>query len=169
MREDKIGQEIESKFGNKLRTRVNGVLIRDEKILMARHKMSGQRDFWSVPGGGMDFGSDAPSNLKREFMEETGLKIEVGKFLCVHEFLEPPLHAIELFFEVEMNGGQLHLGIDPELGDQHQILSEIAWLSLKDLKKLPKDSIHQVFWGIKSFREIGLWKGYFNFGNKYLK
>lgn len=169
MREDKIGKEIESKFGNKLRTRVNGVLIRDEKILMVRHKMSDQRDFWSVPGGGMDFGSDAPSNLKREFMEETGLEIEVGKFLCVHEFLKPPLHAIELFFEVEMNGGKLHLGIDPELESQNQILSEIAWMSLKDLKNIPQDSIHQVFWGIKSFREIGLWKGYFNFGNKYLK
>lgn len=169
MRVDKIAQEIESKFGNRLRTRVNGVLIQNEKILMVRHLMSENRIFWSVPGGGMDFGSDAHDNLRREFLEETGLDIEVGEFLCVHEFLKPPLHAIELFFEVKELGGKLRLGTDPELANEDQILSEIRWMSLKDLKKIPESSIHQVFKGIKSMEDIGLWKGYFNFGNKYLK
>ncbi|MCS5490039.1 NUDIX domain-containing protein [Algoriphagus limi] len=169
MTRDKIGKQIESKFGNRLRTRVNGILIQDEKLLMVRHLMGDKQEFWSVPGGGMRFGSDASSNLKREFMEETGLEISVGDFLFVHEFLEPPLHAIELFFKVNLQGGELTLGHDPELEGLQQIITDIQWLSLPQIQKIPKKSLHQVFWAINSFEDIGLWKGYFNFENKYLK
>ncbi|NVJ85219.1 MAG: NUDIX domain-containing protein [Algoriphagus sp.] len=169
MTTDKIGKQIESKFGNRLRTRVNGILIKDEKILMVRHQMGDQQEFWSVPGGGMRFGSDASTNLQREFLEETGLEVQAEKFLFVHEFLQPPLHAIELFFEVKHLGGEMQLGKDPELEGLQQILTAIEWLSLSEIQKIPKKSLHQVFWGIKSLEDIGLWKGYFNFENKYLK
>ncbi|MGM0945320.1 MAG: NUDIX domain-containing protein [Bacteroidota bacterium] len=169
MTQDKIGKQIATKFGNRLRTRVNGVLIEDEKILMINHQMSDQQDFWSVPGGGMKYGSSAHANLQREYLEETGLEVEVGDFLFVHEFLEPPLHAVELFFEVKLKGGSLHLGTDPELEKENQILKELTWMSLEELRSLPNASVHQIFWTIKSFQDLGLWKGYFNFENKYLK
>ncbi|HAZ26262.1 MAG TPA: NUDIX hydrolase [Algoriphagus sp.] len=169
MKRDKIGKEITSKFGNQLRTRVNGIFIQDEKILMIRHLMGDDRIFWSVPGGGMNYGSDAKNNLKREFAEETGLTVEIGDFLFVHEFLRPPLHAIELFFEVKSCSGQVKLGKDPELEDNHQIITEIAWMSISELRSLPPESVHQIFWGINSLKDLGLWKGYFNFENNYLK
>lgn len=136
---------------------------------MINHQMGDHTDFWSVPGGGMKFGSNANQNLMREFQEETGLDIKVGEFLFVHEFLEPPLHAIELFFEVEPLGGEPHLGWDPELTESDQILRELKWMSLGELRSLPNASVHQIFWGIKSFEDLGMWKGYFNFENKYLK
>ena len=71
MSEDKISKEIESKFGHHLRIRVNGVLIEGNKILLVKHRMGSSRDFWSTPGGGMQFGSSAQENLVREFLEET--------------------------------------------------------------------------------------------------
>lgn len=136
---------------------------------MINHQLGDHSEFWSVPGGGMKFGTNAKENLKREFLEETGIEINVGKFLFVHEFLEPPLHAIELFFEVEYFAGELHLGWDPELTKSDQILRELKWMSLEELRSLPNASVHQIFWGIKSFEDLGMWKGYFNFENKYLK
>ncbi|WP_297335300.1 NUDIX domain-containing protein [Algoriphagus sp.] len=169
MSPDKIGNKIAAKFGNRLRTRVNGVLIQEEKILMINHQMGDQSDFWSVPGGGMKFGSNAKQNLKREFQEEIGLEIQIGKLLFVHEFLESPLHAIELFFEVERSVGEPHLGWDPEFTKNEQILRELKWMSLEELRSLPNASVHQIFWGINSFEDLGMWKGYFNFENKYLK
>ncbi|MFZ9188400.1 MAG: NUDIX domain-containing protein, partial [Algoriphagus sp.] len=132
MSEDKISKEIESKFGNRLRIRVNGVLIEENKILMIKHKMSAERDFWSTPGGGMQFGSSAQANLSREFLEETGLNILVGKFICINEYLDPPLHALECFFEVKRIGGNATLGNDPELSTENQILSEIKWMTYSD-------------------------------------
>jgi 8-oxo-dGTP diphosphatase len=169
MSKDEISKEIEAKFGNQLRTRVNGILIEDDKILMVKHQMGNGRILWSVPGGGMNFGSNAKDNLKREYLEETNLEIEVGRYLFVHEYLKPPLHAMEHFFEVKRINGNVELGKDPELSGTNQILLEISWKSIFELKRIPNDSLHQVFWGIKSLSELGLWKGYFNFENISIK
>lgn len=169
MSKDKISKEIESTFGNRLRVRVNGVLIEDEKILLVQHQMGNGRLFWSTPGGGMEFGSSAKENLSREFREETGLEIEPQDFLFVHEFLSPPLHAIECFFTVKRTSGSAVLGKDPELAVENQILLELKWMTLKEVHALGNDSIHQIFIGIKSLSELVLCKGYFNFENNSLK
>lgn len=169
MAQDKISKKIESKFGNHLRSRVNGILIEGDKILMIKHLMSEKREFWSVPGGGMIYGQSAKENLKREFFEETGLEIKVGKYVFVHEFLDPPLHAMEHFFLIEAEGGNLKLGHDPELEREEQILTELRWMTLEELHSLPKNALHQIFWRIKSLKDLGKWKGYFNFENISLK
>lgn len=169
MSEDKISKEIESKFGNRLRIRVNGVLIEENKILMVKHKMSLEHHFWSTPGGGIQFGSPAQENLSREFLEETGLNIAVGKFICINEYLAPPLHALECFFEVKRISGDATLGKDPELSPDNQILAELKWMTLSELQSLEEKSIHPLFLRIKSLEELVLCKGYFNFENKYLK
>jgi 8-oxo-dGTP pyrophosphatase MutT (NUDIX family) len=117
----------------------------------------------------MNYGSSAIENLKREFMEETGLEIEVKRYLFVHEYLKAPLHAMEHFFEVKRISGDVILGKDPELSRENQILLDISWFSIQDLKRIPRESLHQVFWGINSLSELGLWKGYFNFENNSIK
>ncbi len=169
MSEDNISKEIKAKFGNQLRTRVNGILIEDDRILLVKHRMGNGRMLWSVPGGGMHYGTDAAENLRREFLEETNLEIFVGPYLFVHEYLDPPLHAMEHFFEVKRINGSVKLGNDPELSGENQILQEISWKSIDEIRSLPACSLHQIFWGIKSLSELGLWKGYFNFGNNSIK
>ena len=162
-------KEIEKKFGGRVRVRVNGVLIEDGKILLIRHQMSQDRYFWSVPGGGMEYGTDAASNLKREFQEETGLEVEVGDFLFIHEYLNPPLHAVELFFDVRKVKGNLRLGTDPELADDRQILTHLGYFSFEQLTKVPNFEKHRLFWELNSFNDIRMWKGYFNFENNCIK
>lgn len=123
---------------------------------------------WSVPGGGMNYGQKAEENLIREFLEETGLKVAVRKYLFVHEYLDPPLHGMEHFFLVRKTGGKLILGTDPELVLSNQILAEIRWMDINELLSLPKVALHQIFWGIKSLKDLVLLRGYFNFENKSL-
>jgi 8-oxo-dGTP diphosphatase len=162
-------KEIVKNFGERLRTRVNGVLIKDDKILMIKHEMGENHFFWNVPGGGMEFGSSAEDNLIREFIEETGLTIEVNEYLCTYEYLNPPLHAIELYFEVNIKEGELRLGNDPELSLNQQLIKEIAFLSVEDLMKIKKNEKHELFWNIKSLKDVRKWKGYFKFENKSIK
>jgi 8-oxo-dGTP diphosphatase len=169
MPDDNITKEIEAKFGNNLRVRVNGILIEDDRILMVKHRMGNDRIFWSVPGGGMQFGSSAIENLKREFLEETHLDVAVGKYLFVHEHLAPPLHGMEHFFEVKRISGEVKLGKDPELSPQNQILLEISWKTISEINAIGNESVHQLFWGIKSLSELGMWRGYFNFENNSIK
>ena len=166
---DKIEREIDEKFGRRLRLRVNGVLLEGDRILMIKHQMSDERYFWNVPGGGMEYGSDTVDNLKREFSEETGLEIAVNDLLCVHEFLTPPLHAVELYFEVSKRGGELKKGADPELAGNRQIIAELAFLSIRELAEIKNQEKHRLFWELNSFDELRNWKGYFNFENNCIK
>lgn len=166
---DKIEKEIDEKFGGRLRLRVNGVLIQNDKLLLIRHKMSGERSFWNVPGGGVDYGSDAVDNLKREFLEETGLEISVNELLCVHEFLKQPLHAVELYFGVSFVGGRLRKGSDPELAGDRQIIDELEFLSIEELAEIKNEEKHRLFWELNSFDQLRKWKGYFNFENNSIK
>ncbi|MBS9522857.1 NUDIX domain-containing protein [Litoribacter ruber] len=164
-----IEKEISDKFGGRLRVRVNGVLIKEDKILMIRHDMGQGRSFWNVPGGGMKFGSPATANLAREFAEETGLEIRVEKFLFTFEYLDRPLHAVELFFEVSTNGQNPQLGHDPELPAGTQLIQEVKFMDLDELQSIPNEAKHQVFWDLKSLNDVRIWKGYFNFENKCIK
>lgn len=162
-------KELHEKFGGRLRTRVNGVLIQDGEILMIKHHMGNGKYFWNVPGGGMKYGSSSEANLKREYMEETGIEIETLNFLCTYEYLNPPLHAVELYFEVRQIGGKLNIGIDPELPNDKQLITEIQFLDINILSSIKNEEKHRLFWGIKSVNDARLWKGYFNFENNSIK
>lgn len=164
-----LKKQLEDKFGHRLRIRVNGILVQDQKILMIKHKMGEGRVFWNVPGGGMKYGQSSAENLEREFLEETGLQIKIDNYLFVHEFLEPPLHAIELFFEVSSHGGHLAKGIDPELSADHQLIEDIRFMGINEIKEIDNSSKHIIFRGINSLKDVRNWKGYFNFENKCIK
>ena len=128
-------------YGNRIRVRVCGVLIEEDKILLIKHKGAGKKgELWSPPGGGLEFDETIENCLKREFLEETNLKIEVIKFLFLNEFIQNPLHAIELFYQVKKVGGNLKLGSDPEMSDQ--IISDISFISKKDIQSIGLDFFH---------------------------
>lgn len=153
-------------FGNKLRIRVCGICIENDKILMVNHQyLNNGGDFWGPPGGGMVFGASAEENLKREFLEETGLTIKIEKFLFVHEYLKPPLHAIELVFKVTPISGNLIIGFDPEMGKTEQIISDVQYISMDNIKKLGKSNVHQMFNFIGEIESIDSANGYFRWND----
>lgn len=127
-------------YGHRLRVRVCGLCLRKSDILLVNHAGIGNPDFWAPPGGGLEFGTNAEDNLKREFYEETGLEIKVGDFAFACELLKPPLHAVELFFHVKEIGGNLQIGFDPEI----QIIKDVRWMPYADLKSIPDASVHRI-------------------------
>lgn len=137
--------EIASTFGNRVRVRACGLCWEGRNLLLANHKYLTLNDFWSPPGGGIEFGQTASVALEREILEETGLTIRVGKLLFVCEFIQNPLHAIELFFEVFYEKGVLKTGFDPELLENQQIITEVKFLSPEEVKGLPPASLHGIF------------------------
>jgi len=159
---EEIKNEIIHSFGNKLRIRACGICIEDNKILMVKHHSLGKGGIiWAPPGGGMVFGETTEEALKREFIEETGLKISVEKFLCVNEYLAAPLHAIELFFIVKKIDGILLKGVDPELHKERQIITEVKWLSFDELKQLPSEAVHSLLHGVNNEAYLLQRRGYF--------
>ncbi|MDW8301740.1 MAG: NUDIX domain-containing protein, partial [Bacteroidia bacterium] len=130
-------QEAIDLYGNQLRVRVCGIYIQDKKILLVKHHaLQEEGFFWAPPGGGLQFGESLVHALQREFLEETGLEIEVKRLVTVTEYLRLPLHAVELFFEVQVQKGILKQGKDPEISEQNQIISGVEMLSLEEIERL---------------------------------
>ncbi len=159
-------ESIEKIYGNRLRVRVCGLCIREEKILMVKHQaLSKKGYFLSPPGGGLEFGEEATACLRREFVEETHLQIVVKDFLFIHEYLHPPLHALELFFRVEVCGGNLTLGQDPEMG-KTQSLDEVKYMSYEQINREKGVQLHDVFNQCSTLSELLQLKGYLKYDNK---
>ncbi len=156
--------EIKKTYGEKLRVRVCGVCIKGDQILLVKHRHLGKSGtLWAPPGGGMEYGEDAHSALVREFKEETGLDIAVDQFLFVHEYLDLPLHGMELFFSVKIIGGELELGKDPEFEHTAQLLSDVSFQNLKKLQLADNESLHYVLQNAKDLETLINQKGYFKF------
>jgi hypothetical protein len=71
--------------------------------------------------------------------------VRVGRFLHLHEFSTENLQALELFFEVLADDTALpELGHDPEHAPNQQLLTELAWLTPRQLLQLPPAQVHPV-------------------------
>jgi len=128
-------------YGEKVRVRACGLCWEGDRLLLVNHRGLSAGDFWAPPGGGIDFGETVEECLIREFQEETGLEVSVGKFLFTCEFIRKPLHAVELFFEVTRRGGHLKQGDDPELS----IVEEVRFMSAAQLASLKYGNLHGIF------------------------
>jgi len=112
-------------------------LYRNGKILLIQlHSPVSDEKVWMPPGGAVRFGEPVKEALKREFYEETGLDIEVGKLLFINELIERKFHAIELYFQVFNEKDEPLLGYDPEHDKGEQILKEIRFFDSGELKKV---------------------------------
>lgn len=158
---DSSRQEVLTLYGNRLRLRVCGLYRQDDRLLMVRHRGVGPANtFWCPPGGGAQFGETAPAALIREFAEETGLTVTTGELLFVNEFMQPPLHALELFFTVDVTGGSLRQGFDPEMGQNEQIIDEVRLMRFDEIKRYPPDEVHNLFRFCESLDDVFRLRGY---------
>jgi len=165
--DDSSGKSI---FGGKVRVRVCGILIKNNSVLLLKHEGIGPAGhLWSPPGGGVEFSEDAESTLVREVKEETGLHVSVGEFLFINEYMDDYFHAYELFFKINLEGGNLKLGTDPELNDTNQILKQVKWLDLGDIKRCKPETLHNAFHDLTELNEILRKRGFFKFANISIK
>ena len=142
-------------YGHRVRLRACGIYMKDNEILLVNHSLYGSgTQFWSPPGGGVEFGESAKDTLKREFFEETGLLVEVGKMCFVNEFIQPPLHAVEMFFEILSADGIVEKGSDPEFTESNQIIREVRFWSAAELAGLAAESRHSVLQNLNSMDDI---------------
>lgn len=63
-----------------------GILTDDEgRVLL---QLRGDKKTWAIPGGAMELGESTLETAKREFFEETGIKVEATRFLNVYSNFE---------------------------------------------------------------------------------
>lgn len=117
------------RYKGSLRVRVSGIIIRDDSLLLVKlQPPTRPYPIWMPPGGGVKQGESLETALKRELLEEAGVEVKTGRLCLVHEFLEPPYHAIEFYFKAMISGGNLQKGTDPEHADDVQILRDLKFI-----------------------------------------
>ncbi|MFL5787353.1 MAG: NUDIX hydrolase [Flavisolibacter sp.] len=68
--------------------RVYGVLINDQNQVLVSDEFIRGKYYTKFPGGGLEFGEGTRDCLKREFMEEMNLKVEVGEHIYTTDYFQ---------------------------------------------------------------------------------
>ena len=63
----------------------DGVVIKEGKVLLIKRDITPFQGHWVLPGGFVEYGEQLENAAKREVFEETGLKVEIEKFVGVYD------------------------------------------------------------------------------------
>lgn len=114
-------------------TRVSVIVVsKDRQILLVRHR-KGNRQYWVLPGGRLEYGETFHECAVREMREETGLDVEVDDFVYLSEAIAPDRsrHIVNIYLTAHVVGGVLKVGDEPVLaGVDYVPIEELARLTL---------------------------------------
>ena len=96
---------------------------------MVKHRHQG-REWWCLPGGGID-GEESPQEaVLRELEEECCVD---GKIVRQISFVEE-LDGIKTYtFLVDIGNQEPRLGFDPEFRNGEQLIGDLKWLKLSEI------------------------------------
>jgi ADP-ribose pyrophosphatase YjhB (NUDIX family) len=93
---------------------VDGVFVRDGKILLLKRNVEPFKGCWHVVGGHVEEDESLKDAMIREFREETGLNVAVGGIIDGR--LEVTFDRVKIIavFEVVSAEGEIHLNFENE-------------------------------------------------------
>lgn len=113
------------------RDRSQSMVIRGDKILLVEHELFG-RDFFNLPGGGVEEGETPEQAALRELSEECNVQGTVIRPLTVE--YKPDMVSRVYTFLVEIpKEAEAVKGIDPELPVEEQSITGVKWLRLDEI------------------------------------
>ncbi len=126
------------------------VVLNDQnEVLMVRHRQD-DKNIWLVPGGNVDKDENSLEAAVREVKEETGIDVEIIQLIWhVEEVSAERGQRFVNFFLGKSIGGELHLGNDPERGENQQVMEEVLFVSrerIQDLDVLYPEYLKNELW-----------------------
>ncbi len=116
-----------------VRVAVHGLIRQDDKFLVLKRSFDDDYmpGYWDLPGGTIKFQENILDALNREIVEETNLKVKIGRILFCYDFPSgPERHQFQIIYECKYLGGEVKL--NPEDHEAAQ------WLTFKESDKLNK-------------------------------
>lgn len=99
---------------------VAGIVIKDNKVLLARHTYGDGKGLLIIPGGYVEYGESPQEAVKREFLEETNIIVEPKKIIGIR-FNQ---HDWYVVFSAEYISGEASSDNDEN--------SEVVWVDISD-------------------------------------
>lgn len=113
------------------RDRSQSMVIRGNRILLVEHQLFG-RDFFNLPGGGIEENETPEQAALRELEEECQVKGTLVRPLTVE--YKPDLESRVFTFLVEISEDAVaKAGIDPELPANEQSIIGVKWMRLDEI------------------------------------
>lgn len=126
---------------NRLNIRVYGLLINQQNEILLVDEQIDDFKFTKFPGGGLELGEGTADCLKREFMEECNLAIDVKAHYYTTDFFQqsafiPTDQLISIYYKVEPLQFPVEINLEPftvqEYGKTETL--HFKWVKLASLK-----------------------------------
>lgn len=119
------------------RTRIAayGIVQQNDLLLLCRlsEQVPQWQGYWTLPGGGIDFGESPEVAMVREVKEETGLTVSAGEIAGVDSRMtssdEEDFHAIRLIYHANYIRGDL-------VFEKNGTTDQCGWFSLAQVNSL---------------------------------
>jgi 8-oxo-dGTP diphosphatase len=120
------------------RIAVRGVIYRNDEILLSHHRNE-EREWYLIPGGGINHGESVEQAFHREMLEETGYRCAFGRVVMIREvmntdnklaILPDQFHQIEIY----VAGNIISKQSDPVAMDLQQI--SYCWMPTVKLNEV---------------------------------
>lgn len=131
MLEQEWGEFMAQDMLKRPRIRVAVAIVEDGKLLLVEHA-KGQRRYWLLPGGGVEWGEESRVAACRELAEETGVEAEIGHLILASETVAPDgsRHLLHLVF----SGRRLRSKSVPRLMEER--ITDVRWVPLEQVGEL---------------------------------
>jgi 8-oxo-dGTP diphosphatase len=114
--------------------RYQGAILQDQHILLIRHQEHASgRDYWLVPGGGIEPGETEEQCVIREMKEETHLDVKIKRLLLEEHWKEDGVYRGTKTFLCTPVSGKAQPGYEPEPGAaSFYAIVEVRWVDLQN-------------------------------------
>lgn len=130
---------------------VDGVLFRDELILLIQRKNPPFQNMWALPGGFVEYGETTENAVVREIKEETGLDTTISSLLGVYSDpnRDPRGHTISIVYLLKQEKGMISSGDDAAKAAFHKLdaLPKLSFdhnIIVKDANRRKKDVLSKM-------------------------
>ena len=117
---------------------VYGIYIEDGKLLVIHKNAGPYINRFDLPGGSLEEGESLAEAMRREFLEETGIEIEIEEQIGVSDFKFPSVwrdftnvHHIAVYYSVRKIGGEIGI---PEQFEGQDSLGAV-WVSEHEVSR----------------------------------
>jgi len=125
-----------------------GLVIKDGKILLAKRRSKiDQWHKWEIPGGIVEFGEDVKDTVRRELMEEFGIKVRPKKlvdliYTNIWKLKDRQIHVVLIGYVCDLVDGE------PKPCDEE--VETVGWFTPEEVEKLDclpgaKEFVRKVF------------------------
>ncbi len=121
------------KHSNTLQVGVKALIFNKEGnvLVMKRNPIKYPKvgNMWDIPGGRINPETTLEDNLKREIVEETGLKPKILSLIAAQDIIKPEIRVIRLTYV----SYETSLGNKVKLSEEH---TEFKWVPIEFLLKI---------------------------------